>query len=227
MRSIQIAAVALIAPTMAGCSGSGSSGPSGPSAGSTEIRTPTIVSLTPNAGSIYGGGLVTVVGDIAAGATATVGGIAVRLGWPPTDSTDHVFVAPPHAAGPVDLVVTNPGGRSQTAVGAYTYVEAESFRLDGEWGGFTVDGSDAWIEFTVRDQRLTSVRCIDSPGSRFAIELSQPFVNGKVDVVGDAGRFSAWIVSATEAAGTIDMKPCSGGLPWAAALRSSPQQMRR
>jgi hypothetical protein len=231
MRSIQIVSVVLIASTMAGCSGSGTAGPSGPSAGPSRVPSsaskPTIVNISPDSGSIYGGGVVTVVGEFDRRATATLGGIGVSLGWSPTDATMHRLVTPPHSAGPVDIVVTNPDGGSQTFVGAYTYVAPGPYRLNGEWAGFTVDGSDTWIEFTVRDQLLTSVRCIDPSDTRLAIDLSQPFVDGKVEVVTDAGRFSAWAVSSTETAGTIDMKPCSGMLRWAAALRSSPQQVRR
>ena len=232
MRSIQIVALVLIAHTVAGCSGAEIAGPSGPGQGGTQIPSdapkPTIVSISPDTGSIYGGGVVTVVGEIARGATATLGGVPVRLGWSPTDATTYRFIAPPHTAGPVDIVVTNPGGGSQTAVGAYTYVEPPSDRLDGEWAGFTVDGSDAWIEFTVRDQRLTSVRCTGGPlDGRLAIDVSEPFVNGKVEIVGEAGRFSAWAVSRTETAGTIDMAPCAGVLRWQARLQPSLQQVRR
>lgn len=226
MRSIQIAAVVLIAHTVAGCSGSENAGPSGPSVVPSQIPSdaprPTIVGISPDTGSIYGGGVVTVVGEIDRRATATLGGIAVDLGWSPTDATKHFLVTPPHTAGSVDIVVTNPTGGSQTVVGGYAYVEPGSYRLDGEWAGYTVDGSDTWIEFTVRDQLLTSVRCIDPFDNRLAIDLSQPFVNGKVEVMRDAGRFSAWSVSPTETAGTIDMKPCSATLRWEARLRSSP-----
>lgn len=225
MKFIQIVAVVLLAYTMADCSGSEIAGPSGPSVSPSQPPSsapkPTIVSISPDAGSIYGGGVVTVAGDIDRRATATLGGIAVVLGWSPTDATKHLLISPPHTAGPVDIVVTNPAGGSQTVVGAYTYVEPGSYRLDGEWAGWTVDGTDTWIEFTVRDQLLTSVRCIDPFDVRLAIDLSQPFVNGKVEVVTDAGRFSAWAVSPTETAGTIDMKPCAGILRWEAGLQSS------
>jgi hypothetical protein len=231
MRSIQIVTVVLIAHTVAGCSGPEIAGPSGPRAGQSQIPSgapkPTIVSISPDTGSIYGGGVVTLVGEIDHRATATLGGIAVALGWSPTDATKHLLVTPPHTSGPVDVVVTNPAGGSQSVVAGYTYVEPGSYRLDGEWAGFTVDGSDTWIEFTVRDQLLTSVRCIDPFDNRLAIVLSQPFVNGKVDVIRGEGRFSAWTVSTTETAGTIDMKPCSGTLRWAARLGSSAQQMQR
>jgi hypothetical protein len=227
MRFSPIIAGVLITCFMAGCAGTNIAGPSAPSAGPTPIPSstpiPTIVSISPNTGSIYGGGIVTLVGDIDRRATATLGGAAVSLGWSPTDDTRFSFVSPPHTAGPVDIVVTNPGGGSQTRVGAYTYVEPGSYRFDGEWAGYTVDGSDTWIEFTVRDRLLTSVRCVDPSDRRLAIDLSQPFIDGKVDVVTDAGRFSAWAVSPTETAGTMDMKPCSGVLRWAARLQSSHQ----
>jgi hypothetical protein len=225
MGSIQLLAVVLIAYSMAGCAGSNSAGPSAPSAGPSQIPSsapkPTIVSISPDTGSIYGGGLVTVVGVIDGRATATLGGIAVSLGWSPADGTKHFLVSPPHAAGSVDIVVTNPGGGSQTRVGAYTYVEPGSYGLDGDWAGYTVDGSDTAIGFTVHDRLLTSVRCIDPFDRRLAIDLSEPFVHGKVEVVTDAGRFAAWIVSPTEMAGTIDVKPCSGVLRWTAGLQSN------
>ena len=225
MRCIPIVAGVLITFSVAGCAGTNITGPSAPSAGPTQIASsgpkPTITSLSPITGSIYGGGVVFLVGEIDRRASVTLGGIAVSLGWSPTDNTKFSFVSPPHTAGPVDIVVTNPGGSWQTRVGAYTYAEPGSYRFDGEWAGFTVDGSDTWIEFTVRDRLLTSVRCVDPSDRRLAIDLSQPFVDGKVDVVTDAGRFSAWTVSPTETAGTIDMKPCAGVLRWAAQLQPS------
>ena len=124
MRAIPIVAGVLITCALTGCAGTNIAGPSAPIAGATPISSsapkPTIVSLSPDTGSIYGGGVVTLIGRIDRRATATLGGTAVRLGWNPTDDTRFSFVSPPHTAGPVDIVVTNPGGGSQTRVGAYT-----------------------------------------------------------------------------------------------------------
>jgi hypothetical protein len=86
----------------------------------------------------------------------------------------------------------------------------------GEWAGVTVDGSDSWVEFTVREQLLTNVRCTDGRGIVVEIAVSQPFVNGKIEFAGNAGRFSAWPASSSEMAGTIDIAPCSGGRRWEA-----------
>jgi hypothetical protein len=220
MRPVQMVAVVLIAETLAGCSGSSIAGPSGSNGTITPIPSnapkPTISTISPNAGSIYGGSLVTVVGELDRGATATIGGIRVSMGWSPMDSTKYFLITPPHAAGPADIVVTNPDGTSQTVVGGYTYADPGSFDLEGVWAGFTVDGSDTWVEFTVSDHLLTKVRCTDEASRVVAIAVSQPVVNGKIEFVGDAGRFSAWVASASEAAGVIDIAPCSGVRRWEA-----------
>jgi hypothetical protein len=216
MSAVQIVAVVLIAHAMAGCSGSSTAGPSASNGISSDEVKPTIFSISPNTGSIYGGSWVTVVGEIDRSATATIGGIRVSMGWSPTDSTKHILITPPHAAGPADVVVMNSGGASQTVVGGYTYADPGSFDLEGAWAGFTVDGSDTWVEFTVRAHLLMNVRCTDAAGKVVEIAASQPVVNGKIEYVGDAGRFSAWVASASETAGTIDIAPCSGVRRWEA-----------
>jgi hypothetical protein len=60
------------------------------------------------------------------------------------------FDAPAHPAGPVDVVVTNPGGRADTLAGAYTYAEPETFDFNGEWWGFEIGPEHNPISFTVR-----------------------------------------------------------------------------
>ena len=151
--------------------------------------------------------MVNVFGDIDRRATVTVGGIRVGLGWNPQDLTRHILYSPPHAAGRVDLVVTNPDGGS--VVAAYTYANPESFDLNGQWVGITVDGSDTDLEFTVRDNVLIRVQCVDPFYRSVALSPKAPVVNGKVEFTGDTGRFVAWVASASEAAGTIDISPCS------------------
>jgi len=227
MRPVQMMAALLIAQTMAGCSGSSIPGPSGSSGTVTTIPDvpkppippdtpkPTISTISPDTGSVFGGSWVTITGEFDRRATATLGGIWVSMGSN-FAGTIHGLITPPHAAGPVDIVVTNPDGGSQTFVGAYTYYEPKSFDFDGAWAGFTVDGSDTWVEFTVSEQVLTRVRCTDERDRVVLIALSQPLVDGKFEYAGDAGRFSAWPASPSEMAGTIDIAPCSGGRIWEA-----------
>jgi hypothetical protein len=212
-------AVVLIALVMAACSAGPVAGPSTPNLPvtppiSTATSRPSLWAISPDTGSIYGGSAVSFFGDFDRRASATVDGIQPVQGWSPQDSTKHTLYSPPHTAGRVDLVVTNPdGGR---AVGFYTYVDPGAFDLSGEWAGVTVDGSDTTIEFTVRENLLTRVQCSDALNKSVEMALAEPVVNGKVEFAGNAGRFSAWVASATEAAGTIDMSPCSGVRRWQA-----------
>jgi uncharacterized protein (TIGR03437 family) len=97
-----------------------------PSVGSTVRPTPVLISGT----------------GFLAGATVTVDVVALKVTV--VNSTTITAVAPAHAAGPADVVVTNPGGAAGTLTAAFTYV------LDGP---FTVKAStdvvDAGGEMTV------------------------------------------------------------------------------
>jgi hypothetical protein len=83
---------------------------------------PTVVAIAPATGPVAGGELVTITGTgFAAGATVTFDGAAatgVELG----SSTLLRAVAPAHAAGAVDVKVTNDDGQSATLAGGFTYV---------------------------------------------------------------------------------------------------------
>jgi acid phosphatase len=82
---------------------------------------PVISGLQPTSGPTTGGTSVTISGTgFATGATVTFGGAAASnvevLG-----STTITAVAPAHASGAVNVVVTNPGGQTGTSVNGYTY----------------------------------------------------------------------------------------------------------
>ena len=211
MKLVQMVAVVLIAQGMAGCSGPPVAGPSAPSGPlpppiATTASKPSISMISPDTGSIYGGNWITVMGEFDRNATATIGGTKVGTGWSPTDPAKHFLHGlAPHTPGPVDIVVTNADGGSQRFAGAYTYADPGAFDLNGAWDGVTFDGSDTLVAFTVRENVLTRVQCIDAFNKSIELELSAPVVNGKVEFIGDAGRFSAWVASASEAAGTIDI----------------------
>ncbi|KRC60611.1 hypothetical protein ASE14_06360 [Agromyces sp. Root81] len=77
----------------------------------TYVAVPAIVSLAPDEGPAAGGTLVTVTGTDLAGATGlTVDGASVP--FTQVSGTEITFTTPAHAAGPVDVVVTTPGGAS-------------------------------------------------------------------------------------------------------------------
>jgi hypothetical protein len=86
---------------------------------------PTITSISPNSGSVNGGTAVTITGtNFVAGATVTLGG---------TPATNVVVVSgtsitattPAHAAGAVNVVVTDSGG-SGTLTNGFTYITTVS-----------------------------------------------------------------------------------------------------
>lgn len=101
---------------------------------------PTLTAVAPLSGPIAGGTLLTLSGSgFAPGATVTVGG---------SPATDVVVVsevlaravAPAHAAGAVDVVITNDDAQAATLANAFTYVAP----MTGE-GGTVVDGGSGSI----------------------------------------------------------------------------------
>jgi hypothetical protein len=85
---------------------------------------PTVTSIDPAEGDVAGGTAVTITGtDFVDGATVTLGGDAaasvIFVG-----STSITCDTPAHAAGAVDVVVTNPDLQTDTLAGGFTYTEA-------------------------------------------------------------------------------------------------------
>jgi acid phosphatase len=88
----------------------------------TALNTAPIISgVSPTSGSRTGGTAVTISGTgFAAGATVTFGGVTasnVKV----VGSTTITVTAPAHAAGVVNVVVTNPDAQSGTLASSYTY----------------------------------------------------------------------------------------------------------
>ena len=87
--------------------------------GFTYVPAPTISSIVPNAGPTAGGTSVVITDTNLIGGTATFDGLAATC---TVDSvTQMTCVSPAHAAGPVDVVVTTPGGED-TSVNGFTYI---------------------------------------------------------------------------------------------------------
>lgn len=88
----------------------------------TVIAAPTVTSVTPAMGPMAGGTAVTISGaDFQNGATVAFGGVpAMSVAF--VNSGTLTAVTPRHAAGTVDVVVTNPDFGVGTGGGVYTYV---------------------------------------------------------------------------------------------------------
>ncbi len=91
---------------------------------------PKIDALSATSGPVSGGTAVTISGSgFATGATVTFGGTpagAIVVG-----STTINTTTPSHASGPVNIVVTNPGGQSGTLTNGYVYAAAPGPSVSG------------------------------------------------------------------------------------------------
>lgn len=82
---------------------------------------PNLTSISPTSGTASGGTTVTLTGtNFISGASVAFGGVAAT-GETVSSSTSMTAVAPAHAAGGADVVITNPDGQTDTLTGAYTY----------------------------------------------------------------------------------------------------------
>jgi hypothetical protein len=81
------------------------------------------LSAAPNQGPTTGGTRVVISGDdfIPGGTTVTFGGTPATVLSVADDGTEAIVSTPPHAAGPVDVAVTTPGGTG-TIDDGFTYV---------------------------------------------------------------------------------------------------------
>ena len=95
---------------------------------STSSRTPTsstpvgltLLSVSPASGPTVGGDVISLLGSgFVSGATVTLDGVAAHVTRVTSTVIDARTLA--HAAGPVDVVVTNPDGQTGTLKAAYTF----------------------------------------------------------------------------------------------------------
>jgi len=81
----------------------------------------TVTGVLPNNGLVNGGTPVTITGaNFATGATVSFGGVAASA-VTVVNATQITAHTPPHARGPVNVVVTDPDGQSGTLTGGFIY----------------------------------------------------------------------------------------------------------
>jgi hypothetical protein len=84
-------------------------------------ETPDVLAISPVSGDTGAGQAVTITGtNFVTGATVTIGGVACTS-VVVVSATEITAVAPTHAVGVVDVVVTNSSGHTGTLVAGYTY----------------------------------------------------------------------------------------------------------
>ena len=128
------------------------------------VPTPAITAVSPSSGPTAGGTPVTITGSgFIAGATVSIGGVAATS-VVVASATSITAVTGAHAAGPVDVAVTNPGGAPGTLPAGYTYVAGpagsafytvtpcrvvDTRNADGPFGGPILAASPAEREFAL------------------------------------------------------------------------------
>jgi hypothetical protein len=172
----------------------------GPRAGGLQ---PTVAAMTPRIGSTRGGAWARITGaDFQSAATVRLGGAPITATV--LDSATIAVLTPAHETGTVDVVVTNPGGLSNTLAGGYAYQPPETFDFNGDWVAHVGPDFALDMRFTIRNNALVSLSCNMSPSLTPAAPLSVN--NGEFAFQNDDGlTMSGRLVSPVGAAGTIDM----------------------
>ena len=129
---------------------------------------PTVSSIAPNSGTTSGGDGVSIAGTgFLAGATVKLGGTAATNVTVVSD-TSITATTPAHAAGAVNVVVTNTDGRSGTAANAFTYISSLGLAVPpGDPSSITVTaGQSADYTLSIGDAGTSgtaSLSCSMSP----------------------------------------------------------------
>jgi uncharacterized protein (TIGR03437 family) len=170
-----------------------------------------LTSLSPDTGSTDGGAQVVLSGSkFDPGAHVTFDGVAVPLVY----GTSQVMIThpPAHAAGSVDVVVTNPDG--STAKQVFSYASPGSFDFNGDWDA-VVSGDEIVFRFTIRDNALASVTCRTS--APIALTPAPVVANGAFSFSGaDGASMSGRLVAPSQAIGEINVPVC-GAISWFAS----------
>jgi len=168
-----------------------------------------LTSLSPDTGSTDGGAQVVLSGSkFDPGAHVTFDGVAVPLVY----GTSQVMIThpPAHAAGSVNVVVTNPDG--STAQRAFSYASPGSFDFNGDWDAYVMGGQEIVFRFTIRDNTLASVTCGTYPP--IALTPAPVVANGRFSFSGAGGAsMSGRLVAPSQAMGEINVPVC-GAISW-------------
>jgi hypothetical protein len=174
---------------------------------------PTITGVSPNVVSTAGTWGTITGTQFQPGATVKIGSTALWVTF--QDSTTLRFAnSGAHAAGSVDVTVTNPGGLAATLARGYTYSTADAFDANGEWIGHA-DGRNEYLtdmRFTIENNVLTSLSC----GTPVTMPTTVSMQNGAFSFAGADGlTMSGMLVSTTTSSGQVNAPGCADGRWWA------------
>ena len=212
----------VVALSLPGCGSGADSSRSAPTSAAAVSRSPIITTLSVTRGSTSGGTSVNITGtELHRGATVTFGTAAVRTAFDPRYPDTAVVETPAHPAGLIDVTLVNIDGQTFRLSRGFEYVPPESFELNGNWGGYTADGTDTFLEFTIRNNVLVTASCrsAESWDVTRTAALSTAVGNGEFSSKPhDAFVLSGRIVSDFQVVGQMGA-PCSSGIhPFRAIL---------
>jgi hypothetical protein len=176
---------------------------------------PTIGGVSPNVVTTAGTWGTITGSQFEPGATVTIANATVFSTV--RDSTTIQFSAGEHAAGSVDITVTNPGGYAATLARAYTFTAPDSFDANGEWMAHA-DGSNHYLtdmRFTIQNHALISLSC---GGMAAPVNVPIPLAiqNGGFSFSGVGGlSMSGKLDSMTTSEGRVTAPGCGDGIWWA------------
>ncbi len=153
----------------------------------TSVPAPTVSSISPTSGPLFGGTAVTITGTNLTGATEVTFGTTRALGFTVVSDTEITATSPAKPPGPQDVRVTSPGGESGTGE-VFTYVAAPTVGTVSPASGPEAGGTSV----TISGNHLTAAREV-SFGA---------VVSTQVTVVSDT---EITAVSPPGAAGTVDI----------------------
>jgi hypothetical protein len=157
----------------------------------TAVSPPTVTSINPVAGPTTGGTLVIITGTGFTGATSVAFGGTNATSYTVLSNSSIQAVAPAHAAGIVDVIVTNNGQASaNTPADNFEYIQSAAAP---QFGSFTVNGGDMYAI------NAYGVKVAGLAGNNSIIE--QLYVTFDIGVTLDAGAF------------TLDAGPVSANIP--------------
>ena len=156
--------------------------------GIVEVRTPAIASLVPQCCSTRGSDQILITGaNFDATATVRFGDVTAtqvhRL-----DASQLLVTTPPHAAGYVDITITNPSGASAVLTQGFLFVPPpvidRIFPESGSWRGGTgvaIIGSNFWVGAVVffGSVRAREVHVVDR---NTILAITRPMWPGTIDV---------------------------------------------
>jgi hypothetical protein len=158
--------------------------------GFTYLDAPTITGITPNSGPIAGGTSVTITGTNLTGGTFTFGGLTATC-TVAAGGLSATCTSPAHAAGPVDVVVTTPGGTA-TLPASFTYIPTPTITGITPNSGPVAGGTSVTITGTgLTDGTFTfgglTATCTVAAGGLSATCTTPAHAAGPVDVVVTTG----------------------------------------